>query len=287
MSPRRVLLLAAVLVPQGGPPATLPALPADLEALAAEVGRAHGSLAIAEPAAFQARIVLTPLGRTQDTVMVTLDASYLTRAETTPLIRYAVDEQGRKIERGLDAKGPWARNDKAVYALQGKDYAEEATKLRRDLGLARQLLHFVRPHALLLALRQAGVPEAQDLPRIGRLPPQPCITVRGRLDDFPFHQARGEAGPAEVRVWIDRSTRRLAAVQATPLDDSGRPSGKVAELVLLREFQPRSTLLLPTELVVYERVGVESLKAVARVQVQGLDLAPKLAAKDLERPARG
>lgn len=199
------------------------------------------------------------------------------------LLRYEVEEEGRGIERGVDARGAWAKTNegRGAYPLAGREFASERAEVRRHVRLARQLLRFLDPAASLRTLRDPDPVEDREL-RIGRLPSRDCRYVAGTIEDFPMFTSDGDSERVRLGVWTEHGL--VAAVEATPLGEDGEPAG-ASELVVLDDYADYDGLAAPSHLTVY-RVGDAPRRPelLAKIAITDLDLAPELRAESFTRP---
>lgn len=253
--------------------------PPDFATLVERVHRAHwGDRTDVALDRFAATLRLKHVARDADSI----EARILAKFIAPRLLRYEIEEPGATRERGQDADGAWARTASGVYRLEGREFASERDEVRQHVRLARQILRYLDPRTTLRGLDAVSRPEAKDFV-LGRLR-MPCWTVAGRVDDFPIHGGveLGDGERIELRIWIERTRDRLAAVEARRLDRDGRPAPD-SELILLHEHVERGAVLLPTHVLVY-RVANDRPEPYLDVQVSAIDLSPDLDERDVSRP---
>lgn len=265
---------AAAQVDADAPPAK-PALPQDLQQLIDAVEAAHrGPDAPKDVRSFRAEVRVEP--RQGNRVAFDLRVDF----QLPKAIRYEVMEEGERKERGFDPeRGPWVRTGDIVTIVEGRDHNIEREQVLREIRLARQLLAFLDPRALLGRLQQPEPVTETEL-RIGRLRYPGCAKVSGRLDSFPTY-GLGTDGPAAVTFYIG-DDKRLLAVLATPLDGEGRPA-TASELMTLGDYALSQDLWLPTRLNVYREVGDERTPETT-ILIRRLRLAEEFADDHFDRP---
>ncbi|MEE9126232.1 MAG: hypothetical protein V3U11_03760, partial [Planctomycetota bacterium] len=110
---------------------------------------------------FGARLEVTSLGRKNDNITVVIDSKFCKAVATggssssnfMEMIRYTLDEGGKRLERGRDAKGYWFRADDKVKPLEDRDSAQDRRLIRREIRLAKQLLSVLDPANVVRQLR--------------------------------------------------------------------------------------------------------------------------------------
>lgn len=280
-NPVAVLLLVVGAVAQDG--ATPEAAQnQDLEKLIAEVRAAHRGGRTEPFDRFRAALRFKSVAPGKDSIEVDITATFL----APRFLRYVVEEPGEVLERGFDDRGAWHRIGERVESIGGPDQAMERDEVRKQVGLARQLLGFLDPTSVLERLDGATGPQREDL-ALGRKETVSCDVVTGIVDHFPMF-APPEDGPREprcgLRVWVDAETHRLVAVMATPLDASDRPAG-AAEFLLLRDYTDQQQVAVPRSLLVYHGVPWEKGRPEASVAIRAIDLDPDgVSEKTVRRP---
>jgi hypothetical protein len=291
------LLSTASLLLAATPPAQSPAAPAartipsDLEALATRVDQAHrpdGPDGPVEPVtSFRATLeVHLQDPNSKEAGQVDLDVKYLQRPvpkrkRIEHLIHCRVKRAGKPVERGYDRFGYWK-----LYQGKARDIPESDQRDRedcqRDKHLARQLVKFLDPGAVLRALQDPTPVGAENLKR-GREKPVPCQTVEGTLPAFPLLRLGGGDATVRAKVYVTKGEGRLHAVLVRPIRD-GRVDEAAAEMIRLREPVPKAGMLVPKIVEHFYRDQEQRLVKMSTVYVSKLDLRPEFTLQSLERP---
>ena len=285
--------LFAVFAAAAGLPAQDPPLPGGLEALAARVDAAHrpdGPTPVV--VALRGAVELHFVARSaEQRGQVDLGLRYLewTRpggTKVVPLIRYEVKEAGAPLVRGRDRNGPWLLSKGEPRDLTGADFAQDLAEFERRQNLVRQLLRFLEAGTVLRSLQQPGPLAVEDLVlNAARGTKVACITVQGSLPAFPLLRRGGDDAAAQLKVYVERATLRLLAVDATPMAD-GKPDAAAAERVLLRDLRARDGLLVPHEVLHLFAEADGTFVLQSRAVVTKLELRPELAVDDFDRRAQ-
>lgn len=270
------LLLSLIVQHEASPPP-----PDPFAVLTEQVREAHGATTKAITDRFIAHVQITPPADEQDHVVVSLDVRFWREggARTRSLIRYRVDERGKKLERGIDKRGPWNRIGDEVTGLGSKEDQTAREEVQRHVRLAKQMLEFLDPGKLLDALEDKAPVRDAEL-KLSRTESVACKVVSGTAASFPLYGTAGEGQPARVSLWIETATHRLAAVDIHPLDKDGKPLA-TGERVRLKDHTTQDGLVLPTLLLIYD-LERASAKAVT-VTLMKLDLAPTLTEASFDR----
>lgn len=220
---------------------------------------------------------------------VDLDVRYLewsrpSSGKVVPLLRYEVKQAGVPLVRGRDRNGPWLLSKDEPRDMGAADLAQDLAEFERRQNLVRQLLRFLEAGAVLRSLQQPGPVADADL-AVQRGAVVPCHTVVGNLPAFPLLRRSGDDAPAQLKVWIDRGSHRLLAVDATPIV-AGRPVDQEAERVLLRDLRERDGLLVPHEIVHLFADASGAFGLQSRAVVTALQLRPELKPEDFDRTRR-
>ena len=278
------LLLVTAALPQDPAPPPLK----DIEALAARVEAAHRPQGRVPPVnAFKSQLELhmldteAPQGGQVDLEVQFLD--WLKPGSTTPraLIRYKVLEAGTPIARGQDRHGPWQLFQGEPRDLQGAEFAADLAACERHTNLARQLVRFLDPGAVLRALEQPTAVRTEEL-RINRNTSVECETVEGRLAAFPLLQQGGEDAAVSLKVFVRKSDARLLTVEASPLV-GGKPDTTRRERVNLLDLHEVSGLLVPRCIEHLFGGPDGSLRPQSRAVLKTLTLRPEYTAEDFDR----
>ncbi|GAB4137603.1 MAG: hypothetical protein Fur0037_02820 [Planctomycetota bacterium] len=288
--------LMRVLWPLLGTAAVLaaqePAIPNDLEKLARSVDAAHRPDGTTRQfRGFAAALEMKQTARDKERGEATLRVRYLRwlppgRKREIPLIRYRVVDSATPIERGRDLNGYWQIVDGKPKDLETRDTTADLANVRRDLNLARQLLRFLDPGAVLRGLRDP-TPVSDEEVVLGRTAPVPCTVVAGALESFPRLWEPGADTPVRLKVFIAHSTNHLFAVEIWPLDEHGVPDRERGEFVKLDDLRMQSGVKLPMRLSLY-RSGADG-RRIKQMEVSFLsvELDPPLAPADFDRSTRG
>ncbi|MBL9078879.1 MAG: hypothetical protein JNL08_15340 [Planctomycetes bacterium] len=276
-------------LPQEPPPAAPPAPPSDLAALAARVDAAHRPHGpVAPVTALRANLELHVVDREQERRgMVALDVMFLQRPTTgrqppAPLIRYDVLEAGAEAVRGRDRNGPWQLFQGKATDLRKAEFVDDLAACQRHTNLARQLLRFLDPGAVLRALENPGPVQDESLPR-ARQVVVACHTVAGDLPAFPLLQQGGDDAPVHLKVWVDAATGRLLTADVCPRVD-GKPDEARLERIHLVDLHEQDDLLVPRSIEHLFRTADGTLRPQSRAVLTSLSLRPELRVEDFDRP---
>lgn len=284
MSAAPILLVLAAAAPQSPDEA---APPLDLAALAARVDaahRPHGPVPAID--AFVGTVELHLIDRDEQGGQVDLAVQFLQwrppgRDRVLPLIRYEVLEAGKPTVRGRDRNGRWQLFQGEARDLQQAEFADDLAAFDRHTNLARQLLRFLDPGAVLRSLQNPTEVRETTL-RVNRRP-LPCHAVAGELAAFPLLRQGGEDAPVRLEIFVARDDGRLVAVEACPLVD-GEPDRQRLERVDLVDLHERDGLLVPRSIVHLFQKPNGELDAYSRAVLTSLSLRPELTADDFDRP---
>lgn len=262
-------------------------VPADLERLATRVDAAHrvGS-GPATITSFRAGLAILGLASDGERGEAELSVSFLEwtppdRDRSKPLIRYRVVDSARPIEQGRDREDYWGLSDGRVVDLRGKEYATDLDNCRRNLKLARQILRFLDPGAVLRGLEQPDAVHEETL-QLGRSKPVACLVAAGRLPGFPLRQQAGDDAPVRARVFVGKDDGRLLALQVTPLADGD--SAPAGEFLFFADHRPHQGRLVPMQVTHFD-IGPGGVRRPQfLVRITTLELAADLRVEDLDRP---
>lgn len=261
--------------------------PSELEELARAVGAAHrpdGPTPAVD--AFRCRLELHLLDvREQNGGQANLDVRFLQQSRKPPkkpraYIRYEVKGAEQEIRRGFDRVGPWHVKQGRPQDLTAAGAEKDLESLREHTNLARQLVRFLSPEAVIQALDGATRVLDDEL-RVGRRQ-VPARSVSGRVEKFPLMQGGGEEAPAYVTIYVDEATQRLLAVDAWPLKD-GKADRVRGERILLSDLELQDGLLIPRTLRYLRRNESGMLRSHSTVKILSLDLRPGLELADFDR----
>ncbi|MCR9243463.1 MAG: hypothetical protein NXI31_00420 [bacterium] len=288
-TPLQPLVLAAIVsgaaaLAQDGPKP----LPSDLAELAAKVDAAHHPEGKpGEVTRFEAALSLEPLATTQQqSAQVDLTVRYLrwqpaNSKKVKHLVRYTVHGTDRDLQRGRDRFGFWQLVDGEARDITRAD-TEDRKAVQRDTALARQLLRFLDPGAVMRSLTNPAPVREQPF-KVGRKPAIDCFVAEGSLASFPLLRLEGDGHPVRLQLFVQKSDGRLIAVIATP-ERSGRTVPATAEMVRLSDYRLQNGVLIPKQLLSSFRNDQGKMKAQSRVKLTAVDLAPEFVVDDLGRP---
>lgn len=281
LRPISCALLATLALPLGAQ--ELP----DLETLARKVGAAHrpdGPTAKVEAFTCKLEIELTDV-REKNGGQAGLTVQFLEQPRKAPkkprtYIRYEVTDAERPIRRGTDRFGPWhlAQGKPADLTAAGSE--QDLASLREHTNLARQLVRFLSPEAVLGALQKPTKVQNDKL-RLGRRA-TPVLSISGDLERFPLMQNAGDEAPAYVTIYIDEKSHRLLGVDAWPLKD-GKPDRLRGERIVLESMRPVDGLLVPHTLRYLWRDASGKLRSHSIARILKLRLRPELTVADFNR----
>lgn len=257
--------------PSSQPQESAPAVDPEVARLIADLTAAHrGDTAEVRIRAFHGKLAITPTARDQDKITLTIDVRF--QIEPTR-IRYKVDEGGRRIERGQDRRGKWARldqNDRAVD-LGKAEYEGDRRELAKHVALARALLRFLDPAEVVRSLRGRPTVATEEL--LVRQEAVRCRTLSGRLAAFPLYTSGGENREADVKLWVRDDMQRLIAVEARPVPTPEEPA-PLGEYVFMPEHQLQDAVLLPTKLY-FDRLTPDGRREpISKIEIVLLQLNP-------------
>ncbi|MEM7202568.1 MAG: hypothetical protein AAF628_20035 [Planctomycetota bacterium] len=253
----------------------------DVEALLAQMRRAHGLEEQRTFESFVGALRFMPRGQGADSVSVDLEV----RFRQPRRIRYRFVEDGRVLERGLDRLGMWARlnADGPPRSLGGPDFQDDRAQVKREIGLARQLLHFLDPVALVRAFDAPPEIGEATLP-FSRGKTKKCLTITGEVAEFPLYLAGGASHRAHLKLWVDAASYQLTAVQCLPLGDQGRVVYP-GEFLLFPKHVAWHGILLPGVLAVHRVHQGAPKEPVVDVTVLQADLGVELDDAAFDRDA--
>ncbi len=263
--------------------------PGDLTELASRVDAAHHPKGPVAPiTALRANLEMHALDTdAKETGQVDLAVRLLQwrrpdRDREQTLIHYEVLEAGSPIVRGRDRNGPWQLVQGEAKDLRGAEFGRDLEACQKHTNLARQLLRFLDPGAVLRSL-QKPVPVIDEVLAIDRETKVACRRAEGRLPSFPLLRQNGDDAPVRLRVWVGKENGRLVAAEAAPLVGD-EPDETRAERVLLLDLHERDDLLVPRKLEHLFRTQEGRLRLQSRVVFTSLSLRPELRAEDFDRP---
>lgn len=262
--------------------------PTSLQELAARVDTAHRPKGPVPPVtAFRSSVEFDALDATApNSGLVCLEIQFLLwrrpdRDREQPLIHYKVLDAGTPIVRGRDRNGPWQLFQGEAKDLRGAEFAQDLAACQKHTNLARQLVRFLDPGAVLRSLEQPTAVRDEDL-RLDRNTVVPCLVVDGRLPAFPLLQAAGDEVPVQLKLFVDKAKGHLLAVEATPLLD-GKPDPSRLERVHLLDLVEQDDLLVPRKIEHLFRKEDGRVRLQSRIVLR-MSLRPELRAEDFDRP---
>jgi len=264
-----------------------PAGPTDLKTLAREVGAAHrpsGPTAKVEAFRCTLELELTDV-REKNGGQAALDVQFLQQERKAPkkprtYILYEVRGAEKPIRRGIDRVGPWHIKQGKPADLTAAGAEQDLESLYEHTNLARQLVRFLAPEAVLESLQKPTKVQDDKL-RIGRKD-VPVLSVSGDLAKFPLMQQAGDEAPAYVTIYVDKKSKLLLGLDVWPLKD-GKPDRLRGERILLSTMRPKGGLQVPHTLRYLWRDASGKLRSHSTAKIIKLELRPKLALKDFDR----
>ena len=280
------ILSAGLLVLLAQPAAAQDATP-DIATLARQVGGAHrpdGPTAKVEAFTCQLELHLLDVSE-KNGGQANLEVDFLQQAREAPkkprtFIRYKVRGVDRAIRRGFDRFGPWHIQQGKPADLTAAGAQRDLESLREHTNLARQLLRFLSPEAVIGSL-EAPTQVSHEKLRIGRKSAA-VYGISGRLPEFPWMQRAGSDAPAYVTIYVDKSSKRLLGIDAWPVKD-GVTDRSRGERILLSDLQLRDGLLIPRTLRYLWRNAAGKLRSHSTAKIITLDLSPELDVKHFDR----
>jgi len=259
----------------------------DLEAFGKRLDAAHHpNGAVAPIEAFTGALELHLLDASaEQRGQVDLDVRFLEwrqpgKTRVRPLLRYQVLEAGKPIVRGRDRYGPW-------QLVQGKPtdlddrLAQDRDECERHTNLARQLLRFLDPAAVVRGLERPSAVRDEPL-LVERGVRVECTTIEGDLAAFPLLRQADDGTAVHVKVFATKAEGRLLAIDAWPQRD-GVVEPTRGERVLLLDLHERDGVLVPREVKHLFRDEAGKLRLQTRAVLTKLSLRPTLGVDDFDR----
>jgi hypothetical protein len=244
----------------------------------ARLDRAHlGGRERPEFDRFRANLRITSLAPDTDNVEIGVTAEFLAPNR----IRTRIEETDGIHERGHDDRGPWQRDSRGVFALEGRTYAKDRQEVQRHLQLSRQLLEYLDP-ARALGRMEITAGAAARVLTIGQRLKIESRVLTGTVASFPLYDGTDGVAKVRLELWVDAATDLLVGVHATPLDAEGKALSE-GEFVLLQAYAERDGVRLPGELTIY-RVRGTKREAVVQARIAAIDLHPDLTRESIARP---
>ncbi|MHC4514954.1 MAG: hypothetical protein ACYTGW_06065 [Planctomycetota bacterium] len=260
----------------------------------------HGGAQVPKMVGFKAQLSISTLGQKKDNITVVIDSTFqrdvVTDRGASDMIRYTIDEGGKRLARGRDERGYWMLSDNKVTPLTRREDSQDKRLVRREISLAKQLLGVLDPAAVLgqltgkVAVREAPLP-------VGRSRAADYWVARGIRKDYPYYspllrEKIEEKGPqsALVYLYVHKQTGMLTAVQAfAVVGEKHRPTGQ-SELVLFHDYKQmrvsgtgKAAAMLPTRLAIAQAVAGK-LEPLVKIEILTSSLNPQLTAADFRRP---
>lgn len=268
-----------------------PAVPKDLQQLAETVDASHRPDGTTRQFhAFAAVLDMKQTAADQGRGEATLKVRFLehqpkNRKHSQPLIRYRIVDAATPIERGRDTEGYWQLVDDKPQDLETRSTTNDLAAVKRDTNLARQLLRFLDPGAVLRSLQDPEPVRDEEL-KLGRTEPIACRVATGTLASFPRLYETGDDTPVRLSAYVDRATSQLIAVELWPLDEAGKADRARGELLKLDDFRLQDGVELPTHMVLYRAKADGQRKKQMQVDVVSIELDPELTPLDFDRNER-
>lgn len=265
-----------------------PQVPDDLQQLANAVDAVHRpDGASRQFHGFTADLEITQLAQNGPRGTATLKVQFLdhqpkNRKRPLPLIHYRVTDAAQPTERGRDLDGYWQLLDGKPQDLDTKDSQTELQAARRDLNLARQLLRFLDPGAVLRSL-QDPQPIVEAVLKLGHTDPIPCRVATGTLPSFPRLYEIGEDTPVQIRCWVEQATNQLVALELWPLDKDHKPDLEHGELLRIDDLRLKDGVKLPYRIVHYQVTVDGKRNSQSQARIVDIQLDPAITAEDFGR----
>ena len=283
---RRFLLGTAALLPS-----LLPAqqpLPADLDELARMVDAAHKTDAASPITGFAADLRIEELAQAaaEHRGQIELSVAFLDwRNPQTdrpyPLIRYRRRDSAHSVEQGRDREDYWSVTDGQPQNMRSRELQTDLEHARRNIKLARQMIQFADPGAVLRNL-QSPKPIVEETLTVGRAQKTPCYVATGRLESFPMVREKGEDVPVLAKAYVAKDSSLLLALEVQPLD---RPEdAEKGEFLLLSRHEPHAGRIVPKRLVHFALEEGGKRRVQLGIDLLTLDLGKDLTPKDVDRP---
>ncbi|MGE3175432.1 MAG: hypothetical protein AB7O97_22600 [Planctomycetota bacterium] len=261
----------------------------DLEELARRIDAAHRTAEAAPVTAFAADLRIQEISREADQhrAQFELSVKFLEwqnpdTGRPWPLIRYRQADGSRDVEQGRDRQDYWSRTDGRVQDMRAREFETDLAHCRRNLKLARQMIRFVDPAAVLRGLRDPEPVLADELQQ-GRTTPVPVWRVRGRLDAFPLRQYSGDDLPVRATVFVERDSNRLVGLEVLPIGAADEPAPAAGEFLRFLDHRLIRGRLVPMR-IVHSAVEPDGRRlAQMTIEITTLDLDAQLTATDFDR----
>lgn len=265
-----------------------PQVPDDLQQLANAVEAVHRPDGASRHFhGFTADLEITQKAQDGPRGTATLEVTFLDfqpkdRKRPLPLIHYSVRDAAQPTERGRDLDGYWQLLDGKPQDLDTKDSQTELQAARRDLNLARQLLRFLDPGAVLRSL-QDPQPIVEAVLKLGQTKPIPCRVATGTLPSFPRLFELGDDTPVQIRCWVEQATNQLVALELWPLDKDHKPDLEHGELLRIDDLRLQDSVKLPHRIVHYRVTAAGQRNIQMEARIVRITLDPAITAEDLGR----
>lgn len=261
-----------------------------LAELTAKVAAAHRT-AEAEPVhGFHADLRLEELARTAEEHrgQIELSVRFLEwqhpdTERPYPLIRYRQTDSARSVEQGRDREDYWAVVDGKPQDMRSREMATDLDHARRNLKLARQLLRFLEPNAVLGDLEDPSPVTAGELVQ-GRANRTPCWIVEGLLPSFPLRQQSGDDTPVRAKLFVARADDRIVGLEVQATSEKQGEPAPLREFVSFAEHRTVQGRVVPMRMVHFTVDEKGKRNAQLGIDLVTLDLGAKLTAEDFDRP---
>lgn len=268
-----------------------PSVPPDLQHLAEVVDASHRPDGTTRQFhAFRAVLDMKQTAQDKQRGEATLKVRFLehqpkNRKRMESLIRYRIVDAATPIERGRDSEGYWQLVDGKASDLDTKSTTNDLANAKRDTNIARQLLRFLDPGAVLRSL-QAPEAVVDAMLQLGHTEGVPCRVITGTLPSFPRLYETGDDTPVRLQAFVEKATNQLVAVELWPLDADGKPDLAHGELLKLDDLRLQDHVKLPMRMVLYQS-GADGLRnKQMEVDVVSIELDPELTPGDFDRNKR-
>lgn len=261
-----------------------------LAELTAKVAAAHRTAEATPVHGFRADLRLEELARTAEEhrgqielSVRFLDWQHPDTERPYPLIRYRQTDSARSVEQGRDREDYWAVVDGKPQDMRSREMATDLEHARRNLKLARQLLRFLEPNAVLTELKGPSAVTAGELVQ-GRANRTPCWIVEGLLPSFPLRQQSGEDAPVRAKLYVARADHRIVGLEVQATSEKTEEGPSAREFVSFAEHRTMQGRVVPTRLVHFAVDEKGKRNAQLGIDLVTLDLAAELTAADFDRP---
>lgn len=243
---------------------------------------------------YRSTIKLTPKGKDEDSITVTLDVMYgdaveRAKGKTMPMMVYKITEDGKDILRGSSHDGVWHKiGDQKAKSLTDRDHQTDRDVIRNHRRLCRVMLRFLDPGAILASLRTTTEVKSTTLWLNRKNPKVATYVVSGFLSGFPV--ARGKQKIKDERVWmevwVDKKTALIQAVRVCPMTPAGKPQFNLGELILLGKYRKYEGTKIPLFLEFFEAADLTKKQSKLQIHLDRLELNPALTKHHFAKPKK-